>query len=72
MNDVIIRFISLPHTVRGVTVTNPDLTYNIYINSNLPPDIQESAYKHEMRHIGYNDFDNFDDILKIENRAQKI
>ena len=69
MNDVIIRFISLPNTVRGVTVTNPDFTYNIYINSNLPPDIQKKAYKHEMRHIGYNDFENFEDIIKIEERA---
>lgn len=71
MNNVIIRFISLPPTVRGVTVTNPDLTYNIYINSNLAPDIQKKAYKHEMQHIGYNDFENFDNIIRIEKRAEQ-
>ncbi|MBE7037475.1 MAG: hypothetical protein E7404_01075 [Ruminococcaceae bacterium] len=70
MNNVIIRFISLPHTIRGVTVTNPDLTYNVYINSNLAPDIQKKAYKHEMQHIGYDDFENFDNIAKIERRAE--
>ena len=51
MLDVFIRFIPLPATVEGVTVPNPDFTFDVYINSNLCPRKQEETVEHELNHI---------------------
>lgn len=66
MNEVYVRFIKLPDTIRGVTVTDKNGDYNIYINSNLSQDKQKQVIKHEMTHINRNDFDRFQDIFEIE------
>ena len=66
MNEVYIRIIALPHTVRGITVADENGDYNIYINSVLSPDQQKLVLKHEMTHVKRNDFDSFCDIFEIE------
>ena len=57
MDDYAIRFITLPHTVKGVTVMDNDGFYNVYINSQLSIEEQRKAIKHELEHIGRADFD---------------
>ena len=69
MNDIYVRLIRLPDTVRGITAVDENGDYNIYINSNLSNDQQKRVYEHECAHINNNDFDNFDDISFIERRA---
>ena len=69
MGEVYIRIIKLPAAVRGVTVADGNGDYNIYINSLLSSDQQRLVLKHEMTHVGRNDFDSFADILEIENMA---
>lgn len=49
--DVFVRLISLPPTVKGVTLPNPDGTYSVYINGCLSFEIQQQALKHELCHI---------------------
>ena len=66
MNEIYVRLLALPMTIRGVTVTDDEGDYNIYINSSLPPDQQKLVLKHEMTHIERNDFDSFSDIFEIE------
>lgn len=58
MNDYIVRYISLPCTVKGVTVMDKDGFYNIYINSQLSFEEQKKALRHELHHIDREDFDN--------------
>ena len=59
MNEIYVRLLALPMTIRGVTVTDDEGDYNIYINSSLTPDQQKLVLKHEMTHIERNDFDSF-------------
>ena len=58
MNDYIVRYISLPCTVKGVTVMDKDGFYNIYINSQLSFEEQKKAIRHELQHIDREDFYN--------------
>ena len=50
-NGIFIRLIPLPYSVRAVTLPNEDDTFNIYVNSNLPEELQKSAVEHELNHI---------------------
>lgn len=70
MNDIFVRALNLPHTVRGVTVIDDNGDFNIYINARLSPSQQAEVLEHEKRHIHYDDFASFEDIRKIERRAE--
>lgn len=70
MNEIFVRTINLPHTVRGVTVIDDNGDFNIYINAKLSPSQQIAVLEHEKRHINYDDFSSFEDIHKIERRAE--
>ncbi len=69
MNDIFIRLVNLPSTVKGITVIDGNDDYNIYINAKLSPGQQEKVLEHEKRHIENNDFSSYEDIEVIENRA---
>lgn len=51
MHDVFIREIPLPLDVEGVVLPNPDLTFDIYLNSRLCEERQRATLEHEMNHI---------------------
>ena len=67
--DVYYHFVCLPKGVNGITVVNPDNTYEVYINSNLCIKRQKEAVKHELKHIGYNHFHICETINAIEFKA---
>ncbi len=71
MNNIIVRCVPLPHSVRGTTVTDEDGNYNIYINSLLSYEARCDAYRHEFNHLKNNDFYNDDELSVIEERADK-
>lgn len=65
--DYCIRYIDLPCSIKGVTVTGADGLYNIYINSRLSLDAQAKALRHELTHINRNDFERVnEDIRAVE------
>ena len=51
MLDYYVRYIALPRTVEGVSIPNDDGTFDIYINSTLPPAKQDAVLQHELRHL---------------------
>lgn len=51
MNNVLIRELDFPSTVEGVTVTDANGDYNIYINANLSPAKKQKTLDHELCHI---------------------
>lgn len=51
MIDYYVRNIALPKTVEGVSVPNDDGTFDIYINSLLPPEKQSEVLAHELNHL---------------------
>lgn len=64
-----VRLIKLPCAVRGMTVTDPDGNYNVYINKNLSCELQIKTYEHEHNHIMCNDFFSSDQVVVLEHRA---
>lgn len=67
--NTFIRLINLPATVRGLTVTDPDGNYNVYINQNLAFEMQTKAFVHESKHIKNNDLYSSEPVVVLENRA---
>ena len=72
MNNVLVRFMDMPPTVRGCCVRHfdDDEYFTILLNSRLSVDMQEKAYRHEIEHIMQNDFScnlNADQIESIRN-----
>ena len=56
MNCIFIRRITLPGTVRGVTVAAPDDDFIVFVNDSLCMDTQRQAAEHELRHIRLDHF----------------
>lgn len=71
-DNIIVRTLPLPVVVKGVTIPSEDGYYNIYINCNYSIEMQNEILRHELRHVKNYDFDNFDDIKIIEDRANEV
>ena len=69
MGAIYIRGLELPPTVRGVTVTDPDGNYNVYINLLLSDSARKRAVNHELIHIRKNHFENYDPVIVNELEA---
>ena len=69
-DNIIVRYVSLPVCVKGVTLPSEDDYYNIYINCSYSYEMQQEILQHELKHIFNCDFNNFDDINFIESRAE--
>lgn len=65
----ITRLIKLPMAVRGMTVTDPDGNYNVYINKNMAYEVQRLTYYHEAEHIMNDDLYMDEPVYLLENRA---
>ncbi len=66
MDDVILRYVSLPAAVKGLTVQDESGDYNIYINTRLTHEANQQTLQHEIKHIASNDFQKFAHIKSIE------
>ncbi len=56
MNDIYIRRVQLPATIKGATVKDSDDNFNVYINELLCPQVMQATINHEMCHIIRNHF----------------
>lgn len=66
MDDVFLRYVSLPTTVKGLTVQDETGNYNIYVNTRLTYEANQQILQHEIKHIENNDFQKFLHIRDIE------
>lgn len=57
MENVNVKYIALPATVKSYVVANPDGTYTIILNSNLNYEQNMKSYIHELQHIENGDCD---------------
>jgi len=67
--NIYVRSTTLPETVRAVTLPNDDGTFDIYLNSCLPDELQVRALEHELRHIKLGHFYNDDPVPLNEKEA---
>lgn len=72
MNEVIIRMISLPTTVRAFTIADSEGCYNIYLNSLLSNEEQKKGLRHEQTHIERGDFYASSEIPGITRLIEKL
>lgn len=68
-DNIFIRPISLPGSVRAVTLPNDDGSFDIYVNISLPDELQRKAIDHELLHIRKNHFYNDDPVWINEQEA---
>jgi len=70
MIDYYVRHVALPRTVEGVSLPNDDGSFDIYINSLLPPDKAEAVLRHELRHLKAEHFYVDMPIERMERQAE--
>ena len=68
-NNIFVRCVRLPEAVRAVVLPNDDGTFDIYINSILPEEVQQRALAHELEHIRRDHFYNDDPVWLNEQEA---
>ena len=68
-NNIFVRSVPLPEAVRAVVLPNDDGTFDIYINSTLPEELQQRALDHELEHIRRDHFYNDDPVWINEQEA---
>lgn len=56
MNDIFIRVLVLPASIRAFTLPDPQGDYNIYVNCVLSSEQQKKSVQHETLHIERGDF----------------
>ena len=71
MEDIFIREIKMPLTVRAFTIPDSNGDYNIYLNIDLSDKTKDCAIKHEMHHINNNDFSSNLSATLIENNLEQ-
>ena len=69
MTDTYVRLVPLPVKVEGVSLPNPDGSYDIYINSRLSPALQQQTLEHELRHIRRGHFETDMTLARMERQA---
>lgn len=68
-SNIFVRAIPLPLAVRAVTLPNDDCTFDVYLNANLPEELQRRALEHELEHIRQDHFYNDDPVWLNEQEA---
>lgn len=66
MDDIFLRYIRLPHNVKGLTVQDEEGRYNIYLNARLTREAHIETIQHEIEHIDNNDFSRLEHVKDIE------
>ena len=66
---IFVRLVPLPIAVRAVGLPNDDGTFDIYINADLPEELQHKALEHELEHIRRDHFYNDDPVWINEQEA---
>jgi hypothetical protein len=69
--DVFVRLVPLPAGAQALVLPNDDLTYDVYVNSNICRAKQEKALDHELKHIKKDHFRSCLPIWQIESEADE-
>ena len=67
-DDVVVRVLQLPASVRGFTSQSPDGAYNIYLNALHSQEMIGKTYLHELGHIQNGDFNADSLVSELERK----
>ena len=71
MYDVFVRVLKLPRKVKGVTVTDSEGAYCVFVNSEISKKEQQKALLHELKHIKLQHLYNNLPVLINEREAEE-
>ena len=66
LEDIFVKLIELPYTIRSYVVLNKDQSYTIVLNSKLSHEQNMISYQHEMEHIKNGDYEKKCSVDMIE------
>lgn len=70
--DYFVRYVEFPNQAAGgVSVSNGDGTFSIYLNTRCSPERQKKALRHELQHLIKNHFFRDGPIDAIEREARE-
>ena len=74
MEDVFVRYMELPTTVRSFVVANKDMTYTVILNCKLSHGQNLISYQHELDHILRGDYERkcSVDLIEINAHAESM
>lgn len=72
MEDVFVRYMGLPTTVRSFVVANKDMTYTVILNCKLSHEQNLISYQHELTHILQGDYEKKCSVDLIEINAHEF
>lgn len=72
MDNVFVRYMDFPATIRSFVVANKDLTYTIVLNSKLSHEQNLISYQHELDHILRGDYEKKCSVDLIEINAHEF
>ena len=64
--NIVLRYVDLPHSIRAITLLDSDGFYNVYINARLNAYMRRKAYEHELEHIRRGDWESDLPVWYIE------
>ncbi len=70
--NIFVRKITLPLSVRAFTIPDAQGDYNIYINAALSSEQQHKSLEHETMHIRNGDFNKDENAASIEMKIKKL
>lgn len=71
IDDITVIYADMPATIKAYTVSNPDCTYTIVLNSRLSREQHLMSYHHEITHIQNGDYERKCSVDLIEVNAHK-
>lgn len=71
MEDIFVRYYSLPIHIGAMTIKDGNDDYNIYINCKLSETEQIYALTHELIHIREGDFFSDKSVMEIEAKCEE-
>lgn len=74
MNNVNVKYVDLPCTIRAMTVRDctDDEHYTIVLNSRMSSEMNRTSYLHEIEHIDNDDFQSDLSVQEIEHLRHSI
>lgn len=72
MENVFVKLIELPNTIRSFVVLNKDQSYTIVLNSKLSHEQNLISYQHEIEHIKNGDYEKKYSVDMIELFAHDV
>jgi hypothetical protein len=66
LEDIVVRLMDLPYSIRGFVVESPDGFYNVYLNARYCYDQNTLTMVHELKHIRNGDLNSILSAHEIE------